>query len=117
MLVLKVVRGREKGNEDPPGLAMVVNHVDDCARIHWEALGANIDGNQSFIISYDCGARPKWDEAKATCKGSLESVVCRLDSSKTEQTFGFRHTYKDAVVSLSEPYLDLYKKQQGKRKD
>ncbi|KAK0260689.1 hypothetical protein LTR91_024504 [Friedmanniomyces endolithicus] len=131
-LVLNVVRGREKGNEDPPGLAMVVSHVDDCARIHLEALGPNIDGNQSFIICYDCGARPEWDEAKAIveqnfptavnagtlpCKGSLESVVCRLDSSKTEKTFGFRHTYKDAVVSLVEQYLDLHKKQQGKRKD
>ena len=35
------------GNETP--MAMVVNHVDDCARIHVEALHPRIEGGQSFM--------------------------------------------------------------------
>ena len=125
---LNIVRaaGGEEGGL--AAMAMVTNHVDDCARIHVEALDPKIAGGQSFMICYDWKLRPQWDEAKAIVEkkfpdavkagilpsgGHVESICCRLESKKTEEVFGFRHTYEEAVVSLVEQYLELYEKEQA----
>lgn len=108
-----------------PGLAMVINHIDDCARIHVQALDPKIEGNQSFIINNHFKPDPQWNDAKAIVEkrfpevikagilsnaGSLESVNTSVDVAKTEQTFGIKHTYEDAVVSVVEQFLDMREK-------
>ncbi|KAK4890502.1 hypothetical protein LTR27_010783 [Elasticomyces elasticus] len=122
---LDIVLGRDGGEG---GMAMVVNHVDDCARIHVEALNPRIEGNQSFIIDYNPSAKVDWDEAKDIVakhfpdavksgvlpnSGTLKSVCCRLESSKTEKTFGFRQSYEEAVVDVVQQYLELREMQNG----
>ncbi|KAK5694498.1 hypothetical protein LTR97_009088 [Elasticomyces elasticus] len=122
---LDIVLGRDGGES---GMAMVVNHVDDCARIHVEALNPRIEGNQSFIIDYNLSSQVEWDEAKDIVakhfadavnsdvlpnSGTLKSVRCRLESSKTEKTFGYRQSYEEAVVDVVQQYLELREMQKG----
>ncbi|OQO02525.1 hypothetical protein B0A48_12052 [Cryoendolithus antarcticus] len=113
----------------PQPMAMVVNHIDDCARIHVEALAPRIEGNQSFMICYDCDSKPQWNDAKGIvekhfpeavkagllpCRGDVLSVPSILDSKKTVETFGdFKYTYEDAVFSLVNQYLELCEKESG----
>ena len=121
---LNIILGQD-GNETP--MSMVVNHVDDCARIHVEALHPRIEGGQSFMICYDCSTEPKWDRAKEVVAkhfpeliktgflkndGTLKSVHCSLESAKTEEIFGFRHSYDEAVVDIVQQYLELRKKEE-----
>lgn len=125
---LNIVRAAGEGGGDYPAMAMVTNHVDDCARIHVEALNPRVEGGKSFMICYDCESRPQWDDAKEIVskyfseavkagilpnKGSLESVCSKLDSKETEETFGFKRTYEEAVVDLVEQYLQLLGKTQA----
>lgn len=44
-------------------------------------------------------------------KGGLQSICCRLEGGKTEETFGLEYTYEDAVVSVVEQYLELHEKE------
>ena len=124
--LLNVLVGMEVGSGDPTAMAMVVNHIDDCARIHVEALSPSVAGNQNFMISYDNGDSMRWNQAIAVvakhfpeavadgrlpCAGNIDSVVCQLDNKKTHQTFGFKYTYEDAVRDLAEQYLELLAEQ------
>ncbi|KAK6433974.1 hypothetical protein LTR95_009840 [Oleoguttula sp. CCFEE 5521] len=123
---LNLLLGKEPS---PQPMAMVTNHIDDCARIHVEALARRVQGNQSFVICYDCHSKPQWDDAKRIvekhfpeavevgllpCKGNVVSVPSILDSKKTIETFGeFKYTYEDAVISLVKQYLELREKDMG----
>lgn len=126
---LNIVRSTGDGETGLAGMAMVTNHIDDCARIHVEALDPKIEGGQSFMICQDCKTCPQWDKAKEVVekrfpgavkagilpnKGHLEDVWTRLESEKTEKTFGLRYTYEDAVASAVEQYLELHEKEQAK---
>lgn len=126
--VLSVVCGTGEAGQGPSEVAMVVNHIDDCARIHVEALDPRIEGCQSFMICYDCFSRPQWNDAKRIVeerfpeavkagilpnKGSLESIWTRLESKRTQEVFGFEHDYQSAVISVVQQYLELHRKEQA----
>lgn len=125
--LLNVLVGREVGSTDPTAMAMIVNHVDDCARIHVEALRLGVGGNQNFMISYDNKEGFLWNDAAAVvtkhfpdaiadgrlpCTGRVESVGCDLDNKKTQQNFGFKYTCENAVRDFAEQYLELLAKQE-----
>jgi nucleoside-diphosphate-sugar epimerase len=120
--ILNMALGLEEGSSDPSKMAMIVNHIDDCARIHVEALDAKIRGNQNFMISHGSDLHLQWDQAinvikhnfpqafetgLLPCSGRIETVDCCLDSTKTQQTFGLYHTYEDAVREVVQQLLDF----------
>ena len=127
--ILSVVCGTGEAGQGSSEVAMVVNHVDDCARIHVEALDPRIAGGQSFMISYDYSSRPQWNDASRIVeerfpeavkagilpnRGGLESIRLRLESKRTQEVFGFEHNYESAVVSVVQQYLELREKEQAK---
>lgn len=120
--ILDIVLGTEGQSTDPAQVAMVINHIDDCARIHVQALDVKVPASQSFMISSGCDIGLQWNQAidvvkkhfpqaytagLLPCTGSIGSVQCRLDNTKTQQTFGFRYSYEDAVRDVVQQYLDI----------
>lgn len=114
------------GNDAPhptPGLSV---HNDDVARVHVLALDSTVQGNESFIVSYNPEGTfdgTTWQDAtdivvrefpEAVAKGLLpnngkiQSIPLRYDVRKTEETFGFKHqTYAEQVKSVVRHYLEL----------
>ncbi|OCL06388.1 NAD(P)-binding protein [Glonium stellatum] len=114
------------GNDAPyptPGLSV---HNDDVARAHVLALDRTIQGNESFILSYnpegtfdgttwqnatDIVAR-EFPEAVAEGllpnSGKIQTIPLRYDTRKTEEVFGFKHqSYVEQVKSVVGHYLEL----------
>lgn len=104
------------------------NSVDDCARVHVLALDkSKVEGNQSFIVSSPGGDGVAWNDVNEivkrrfpeavekgifTANGDSKTVVCKMDVSKTEKVFGFKHaSFEDCVVSVCEHYLELLEKE------
>lgn len=104
------------------------NSVEDCARVHVLSLDKNkVHGNQSFIVSNSGDDGMEWNDANEIVKkrfpreveqgnfpanGKSKTVVCRLDVSKTEEVFGFKHaSYEECVVSVCGHYLELLEKE------
>lgn len=127
--LLRIATGLGGDDVTNPAVAMVVNHVKDCARIHVEALNPAVTGNNSFMIDYGVAISSQWNDVRSIVKdhfpdavaagilpnqGNLDSVQVRLNSAETERTFGFRHTFEEAVVSAIEQYLELHEENQKK---
>lgn len=110
-----------------------VNHVDDAARVHVLALDPKVKGNQSFITSSSGQDGMEWDDAKKYIakhfpnavkqgilpnNGHIPTLIAKIDSSKTEETFGFKHkSYEEMVVSVIAHYLELLEKEQSQLKN
>ena len=114
------------GRADPQQIAMMPNSyngVDDCARVHILALNPEVKGNQGFVVSSTGRDGMSWKDTHAIVEkhfpddvkdgtlpnnGRLETVVLKIDNSKTEQTFGFKHAgFKDVIVPVIGHYLEL----------
>ncbi|KAK5117163.1 hypothetical protein LTR85_008931 [Meristemomyces frigidus] len=117
------------GNADPATQKFpnTYNNVADCAKVHVLALDPKIEGNQSFVVSSTGMDGMTWEETNEIVAkhfpdavkdgrlpntGGYQTIVAKLDSSKTEKTFGFKFTsYEDTVISLVEHYLELLEKE------
>ncbi|TKA67543.1 hypothetical protein B0A49_07626 [Cryomyces minteri] len=98
-------------------------HVDDVARTHLLALNPNVGGNQSFVTSAQTPNGMVWEDAfkfvavhfpaavaggTLPCNGSQPTYDQKVDSSKTEEVFGFKHqSYEEQVKSAVGHYLEL----------
>ncbi|UPL02810.1 hypothetical protein LCI18_013744 [Fusarium solani-melongenae] len=105
-----------------PGLGVSV-HVKDVARAHIDALNLVIRGNRNYLCSSGGVEGTTWDDAKDIVRrhfpkavadgtfplqGSQPSRPIRLDSSETEEAFGWKFaSFEEQVKSLAEHYLEL----------
>jgi len=103
------------------------NNVDDAARVHVLALDSDkVKGSQSYIVSStgdDANLYDKVNEivarrfAEAVKDGRLpnagkyDTLVAKLDNSKTEETFGKLAGLEETVVSVVGHWLDLQEKE------
>lgn len=98
------------------------NYVGDTAKVHVESLNPAIKGNQSFLVSSTGQDGMTWmDTTKIIAakypqevteglfpnNGSLETVIAKVDISKTEDTFGKLSPYETALTSIIDHYLEL----------
>ena len=113
-LVLALLLGKRFG---PYAGATV--HADDVARVHVASLDPTVLGNQSYILS----RQARWNDAKEIARrefpeafkkrmlfngGSVKTIDVPIDSSLTEETFGFRFaSYEEQVKSTVSQFLDL----------
>lgn len=122
-LVLNVAAGDKVA---PPTGSTTV-HVDDVASVHVRSLEPQIPGNTSFLVTYnspdgklegsDFSQVPSivakhFPEAIASGvlpnKGTQPSVAIRLDASKTEEAFGFKHlSFEQQVKDVVAQYVAL----------
>ncbi|KAM0249168.1 hypothetical protein ACHAQJ_009175 [Trichoderma viride] len=120
-VLLGVLRGSES---DIPFNSNAV-HVDDTAQLHVEALNPKIPGNQAFMATADGIDGMVWQEGidiikkhfpEAIADGRLKTTgkqptaVVRVDSKKTEDTFGIQFLgFEEQVKSLVNQYLEVTK--------
>ena len=97
--------------------------LDDVALVHVKALDPKVAGNQGFLVSSDGLEGTNWSDAKEIVarnfpkqveegvlpnNGSSITKKLRLDSSKTEETFGIKlQPYETQVLSVTRHYLEL----------
>ncbi|KAL2074268.1 hypothetical protein VTL71DRAFT_8046 [Oculimacula yallundae] len=98
-------------------------HVADIARLHVQSLNPKIPGNQSFLAVSEGERGTRWEDAieivnrnfpEAVRKGILpnngpaSTKRTRVDSSRTEEVFGFKfQSYEEQVKSVVQQYLSL----------
>lgn len=98
-------------------------HVNDVARAHIDALNPAIQGNHNYLCSSGGVEGTMWDDAKDIVRqhlpkavadgifplgGSQPSRPIRLDSSETEEAFGWKFaSFGEQVKSVAEHYLEL----------
>lgn len=102
-------------------------HLDDVAQVHVLALDPGIEGNRDFGIQAGGTDGLLWGDAVDVVKRRFPEAVgdgrlpgsgtqptkrVRFDTSRTEEVFGIRfRSYEDAVVGLTEHYLELLEKE------
>ncbi|KAK3321817.1 hypothetical protein B0H66DRAFT_181312 [Apodospora peruviana] len=94
-------------------------HAEDVARVHVASLDPAVLGNQSYILS-----RPaRWNDAKKIARrefpeaakknllvkgGDVGTIEIPIDSSLTEETFGFKFaSFEEQVKSIVGHFLEL----------
>jgi nucleoside-diphosphate-sugar epimerase len=98
-------------------------HIDDVVRCHVLGLEPTAPGNQCYLISIDGSDGTTWDDAKIIVQekytdavhdgrilnnGHMPTVKTRLDVSKTEKVFSFKHkSYAEQIEEVTTQYLDL----------
>lgn len=98
-------------------------HVNDVARAHIDALNPAFQGNRNYLCSSGGVDGTTWDDAKDIVRrhllkavadgvfpleGSQPSRPIRLDSSETEEAFGWKFaSFEEQVKSVAEHYLEL----------
>ncbi|KAI1378644.1 hypothetical protein F4677DRAFT_373821 [Hypoxylon crocopeplum] len=102
-------------------------HVDDVARVHVDALRADVPGNTSYVVHSNnpTGSLNGTDWADVVGivarhfpdavargvlpnNGHLPRIPAKIDASKTEKTFGFTHlSFEQQVKDVVEQYLSL----------
>lgn len=104
-------------------------HIDDVVRCHVLGLDLKVPGDQCYLISCDGSDGKLWDDAKAFVQtdfpeavktgslpnnGHMPTISTKLDVSKTERVFGFKHkSYAEQVHEVTEQYLALLAKERG----
>ncbi|KAI9766013.1 MAG: hypothetical protein M1840_007020 [Geoglossum simile] len=113
-IILGIVLGRTLGSN-----ASASVHNEDVAMAHVQALSSDIPGNTSYILSQ----RARWGDVKGIVQrefpdavqkrilpncGSAETHEVAVDTSLTEETFGFTHLgFEEQVKSVVGHYLEL----------
>jgi nucleoside-diphosphate-sugar epimerase len=114
------------GNKNPYPNPSTTVHINDVAKIEVKALDPKIPGNQNFLVSSGGLKRTNWQDCidivkkhfpEAAAKGIFPlggekpTKSTKVDSSKTEEVFGFKlQSYEDQVVSVAQHYLDILAK-------
>ena len=96
-------------------------HVDDVARAHIDGLKTSVPGNRDYILSSDVPNGICWEDAEKGIKtrfpeavekgilklqGSMALRPWRLDTSETEETFGWKPiSFEETLKELVEQYL------------
>lgn len=99
--------------------------IDDAAQVHVSALDPKVPGNQAFIATADGIDGMVWENGikvikehfpEAIAQGLLKTtgkqptVAVRVDSKKTEDTFGIKFAgYEQQIKSLVGQYLEVAK--------
>jgi nucleoside-diphosphate-sugar epimerase len=107
---------------ETPSLGVSV-HVNDVARAHIDALSPVIQGNRNYLCSSGGIEGTRWEDAKDIVRrnfpkavaigifpleGSQPSRPIRLDSSDTEEAFGWKFaSFEEQVKSVAAHYLEL----------
>ncbi|KIL87019.1 hypothetical protein FAVG1_09573 [Fusarium avenaceum] len=98
-------------------------HVNDVARAHIDALNTAFQGNRNYLCSSGGVEGTTWDDAKDIVRrhlpkavadgvlpleGSQPSRPIRLDSSETEEAFGWKFaSFEEQVKSVAEHFVKL----------
>ena len=106
-----------------------VNHLDDVAKVHILSLNPKVEGNQDFGIQAGGTEGIVWDDGieivkrrfpeavkdgRLPANGSQPTKKIRFDTSRTERVLGIKfQSFEDALVSVTEHYLELLEKQSG----
>ena len=109
-----------------------VQHVDDVAKVHVLSLDPRIEGNQDFGLQAGGTDGSVWGDdieivkrrfpeavkdGRLPATGSQPTKLLRYDTSRTEEVLGIKfQTYEDAVVSVTEHYLELLEKKKAGEK-
>ncbi|KAF6217755.1 hypothetical protein HO133_006582 [Letharia lupina] len=108
-----------------------LQHVDDVAKVHVLSLSPKVEGNQDFGIQAGGTDGIVWDDSieivkrrfpEAVHDGRLPASgtqptnkVVKYDTTRTEKVLGIKfQSYEDALVSVTEHYLELLEKESGK---
>ena len=107
-----------------------LQHVNDVAKVHVLSLDPKIEGNQNFgiqtggtdgVVWGDCIdiVRKRFPEAvkdgRLPATGTQPTRKVKYDTSKTEKVLGISfQSYEDALVSVTEHYLELLEKEKEK---
>ncbi|KAK4445962.1 putative NADPH-dependent methylglyoxal reductase GRP2 [Podospora aff. communis PSN243] len=94
-------------------------HAEDVARAHIMSLDPSVFGNQSYILSQNS----RWNDAREIARrcfpeaikskmlvmgGSVKTTNLPVDTSLTEETFGFKFaSYEEQVKSTVSQFLEL----------
>lgn len=94
-------------------------YAEDVARAHLASLDPTVLGNQGYILSQPA----RWNEARSIVRkeypeavkrkllvtgGSVKTILLPVDTSLTEETFGFKFTpYEEQVKSVVGQFLEL----------
>ena len=106
-----------------------MNHVDDVAKVHILSLNPKVEGNQSFGVQAGGTEGTIWDDGieivkrrfpeavkdgRLPANGSQPTKKLRYDTSRTERVLGIKfQSFEDALVSVTEHYLELLEKKSG----
>jgi len=98
-------------------------HVDDVARAHVDGLKQSVPGNRDYILSSDAPEGIEWQDMIKFVKkdfpeavengvfklqGSMPTRPWRLQTSDTEEAFGWKHiSLEETVKALAEQYLEF----------
>lgn len=105
-----------------PALGVSV-HINDVARAHIDALNPALKGNRNYLCSSGGVEGTTWNDAKDIVRqhfpkavadsilpleGDLPSRPIRLNSSETEEAFGWKFSsFEEQVKSVAGHYLEL----------
>ncbi|CAF9929164.1 hypothetical protein IMSHALPRED_007831 [Imshaugia aleurites] len=117
------------GNVSDSAYPGSMQHVDDVAKVHVLSLDPKVSGNQDFglqaggtdgIVWGDCIdiVKRRFPEAvkdgRLPASGAQPTKKVRYDTSRTEKVLGIKfQSYEDALVSVTEHYLELLEKEKG----
>ena len=118
------------GHVSDQALVGSVNHVDDVAKVHLLSLDPKVEGNQDFGVQAGGTDGIVWDrsieivkrrfpeavkDGRLPASGRQPTKKILYDTSRTEKVLGIKFaSYEDAVVSVTEHYLELLEKESGK---
>lgn len=118
------------GHTSDTALGGSLQHVDDVAKVHLLSLDPTVEGNQNFGIQAGGTNGIVWDDAieivkrrfpeavkdgRLPASGSQPTKLVKYDTSRTEKVLGIKfQSYEDALVSVTEHYLELLEKASGK---
>ena len=107
-----------------------MQHVDDVAKVHLLSLDPKVEGNQDFGIQAGGTDGIVWGDnleiverrfpeavkdGRLPLNGVQPTKKIRYDTSRTEKVLGIKfQSYEDAIVSVTEHYLELLEKNSGK---
>ena len=106
-----------------------VIHLDDVAKVHILSLNPKVEGNQDFGIQSGGTEGIVWDDGieivkrrfpeavkdgRLPANGSQPTKKIRFDTSRTERVLGIKfQSFEDALVSVTDHYLELLEKGSG----
>ena len=119
------ILGQNASNPSPG----TMNHLDDVAKVHILSLNPKVEGNQSFGVQAGGTEGIVWDDGieivkrrfpeaikdgRLPASGSQPTKKLRYDTSRTEKVLGIKfQSFEDALVSVTEHYLELLEKGGG----
>ena len=120
------------GHKSSMPSAGAVNHLDDVAKVHILSLNPAVEGNQDFGIQAGGTEGIVWDDGieivkrrfpeavkdgRLPANGSQPTKKAKFDTSRTERVLGIKfRSFEDALVSVTEHYLELLEKGSGEDK-